>query len=94
MLRSLAFGLVTPLSETDPHIGFMGTAGVGVEVSVFVRVGGIFVGVGGFVDVGIGVEVGERVGDGSTKSVFVGAKVIVGMPVRVWVGIGVGVDVI
>jgi hypothetical protein len=98
--RSLPFGLVMALRDTegqnDPAGAIVVGVGVnvGVEVRVFVLVGGTFVGVGDFVDEGIGVSVGERVGDGRTKSVFVGAKVIVGMPVKVWVGISVGVEVI
>jgi hypothetical protein len=83
---SFGFGFVNPLSDTAPHIGFVGIPGVEVGIVVFVRVGGIFVAEGIFVAVGglgVKVVVGESVGEGRTRSVFVGANVMVGIGVRV-----------
>jgi hypothetical protein len=80
---SFGFGFVNPLSVTAGHIGFVGTTGVKVGIEVFVRVfvaGGVFVAVGGL---GVKVVVGESVGEGRTRSVFVGANVMVGIEVRV-----------
>ena len=97
IFRRFGLGFVIALIDTVVHNGFAGGAGVvvGTDVAVgtdvLVRVGGILVAVGGL---GVKVIVGESVGDGRTRSVFVGANVIVGMGVSVCVGTNVGVDVI
>jgi len=102
--RSLGFGVVKALRDTDGQIGSVGALGVavGTPVCVGVRVGllvgvavgGLFVGVRVLVIVGVGVIVLDGVALGSTTSVNVGGSVGDGVRVMVGVGAIVGVAVI